>query len=387
MRRLHVTSTLVGIVLISISLSAQGQENSPLDSMLAPATDLEVPAGSVPLRLQRKPATIRTRRGPFGTRWQHNWESRLSRAVGQVQIEDWAGVTSFTQVGQILEYQSTSGERVTISKDGRAVRSTANGGSENFDAAGRLVERTYNKGSKVFLRYDAQGKLSRVEGSDGSFFIFTTDVAGRAIRVEGSTGEAVRYAYDNDNLTEVQINGGPLLRYGYNATGSLVRIEDPQTGVLDIAYDANERVTSYKWADGSQQRFEYDDAAKTRRIIAANGAVTATQENPGKRSTEVTDPRGHKTVVRFDEAGRPISVTGPTGASARLSYDPLGRILTSEDALGRSTRYEYAGDGAAVKAIIHADGTRQEFEYDSDNNLTAIKLGGKIISVLSLGRL
>ncbi|MBA3355002.1 MAG: hypothetical protein H0U18_03505 [Pyrinomonadaceae bacterium] len=66
-----------------------------------------------------------------------------------------------------------------------------------------------------------------------------------------------------------------------------------------------------------------------------------------------------------------------------MSYDSLGRIAAAEDALGRTTRYEYAGESSTVNAIILADGTRQEFEYDSENNLTGIKTGGKIVSALT----
>jgi RHS repeat-associated protein len=382
MRRFEITSTLtVIIILLSIPLCAYGQENSLLDSPLSLATDLEIPAGAVPLRLERRLATGRTERGPLGARWLHNWEARLSRAVGQVQIKDWAGLTTFSQVGQTGEYESASGERIVFTENRRGVRSRSTG-SDIFDEAGRLVERTYPRGSKVMLRYDAHGKLSRVEGSSGSFLSFTSDASGQVIRVEGSTGAAVRYAYDDDNLTEVQVNGGPLLRYGYNAKGLLVRIDDPQTGARDIAYDAKERPASYRWADGSQQRFEYDDAANTKRVIDPDGATTVTQEDPQKRRTEVTDPLGHKSVLQFDEAGRPVTVIGPTGASSRMSYDRLGRIAESHDALGRPTRYEYLGDSSTVKAMILADGTRQEFEYDGDQNLNAVKVGGKVVSVL-----
>ena len=109
-------------------------------------------------------------------------------------------------------------------------------------------------------------------------------------RVESSIGTTARYAYDRDDLIEVIVNGGAPLRYGYDAQGALTKIDDPKTGVLNIAYDAQGRETSYRWADGSEQRFEYDDAAKTRRVISADGAVTITREDAEKRRIEVTEP-------------------------------------------------------------------------------------------------
>ena len=383
MRRICASLILTLLTLASISLSVSGQEKSSLDPKLAVATDLEVPSGTVSLSLQRQIATKRSLRGPLGKGWRHNWESHLTRTAGRVQIDDWAGTTLFTQAGQTLQYVSASGDRITFTKDRRATRRTTNGIVETFDAAGRLVERAYSRGGKFSLRYDAQGRLMRVEGSGRTFLSFSTDPAGRATRVEGSSGAAVRYAYDKDDLTEAQINGGAPLRYAYDAKGALIKVEDPQTGDLEIAYDAKERVASYRLADGSQHRFEFDESTNTRRVIAPDGAVTTTHQDLQNRRTEVTDPLGHKSVIQFDDAGHPVSVTGPTGRLSRLGYDLKRRLVTSEDALGNTSRYEYFGDSSALKAILDGDGTRQEFEYDADKNLAAIRIDGKIVGALT----
>src|SRR3954469_17206299 len=99
------------IVLLSISnaVCVRAQDASAPDANLTSATDLRVPAGAISLALQRKPAPGRTTGGPLGARWRMNWEGRLSRAVRRIQIEDWAGTVSFTQVGQRLEFPSASG--------------------------------------------------------------------------------------------------------------------------------------------------------------------------------------------------------------------------------------------------------------------------------------
>jgi YD repeat-containing protein len=172
MKSLRAAPILIFLFVISISLSAEGQENTSLDPKLTSAADLAVPAGTISLQLQRKLETGRTQRGLLGIRWRLNWESHLSRAGRLVQIEDWAGIVSFTQVGQQPEYTNDSGERITFTKDGGAVRTRSNAGSEAFDTTGRLIERTYHHGNKVSLRYDAQGRLARVEGPAGSFLQF-----------------------------------------------------------------------------------------------------------------------------------------------------------------------------------------------------------------------
>jgi RHS repeat-associated protein len=382
MRTLFVPLSIL-LILISAFLSAHGQENSSLDAKLASPTDLAIPAGAMPLRLQRKLASTSLRRGPLGAHWRHNWESRLTRNARGIQIEDWAGITSFTQVGKGLAYEGRMGEKITLTKEGKAIRQAANGTSETFDAAGRLLERVYPRGIKISLRYNAQGKLLRVEGPGKATLSFVADASGHVGRVESSSGAEVRYTYNKDDLIEVRINGGAPLRYAYDAKGSLVKIDEPLTGSLEIAYDTMDRVTNYRRADGSEQKFEYDDATNSKRMIAPDGGATVTREDHEKRRTEVTDQLGNKSAVQFDEANRPVSITAPSGNPSRLSYGSSGRLETSEDPLGRVTRYEYAGDGSTVKTIVPPDGVRQEFEYDGDNNLTTIKIGDKIVSALS----
>ena len=380
MQQLTRVSFLIFLSIISIQRFAQAQQNRLLDPKLSVVTDLSVPAGAISLQLRRNLDNGRNQRGVLGTRWRCNWESRLSRDGQFVRIEDWSGIVSFTHAGQQSEYASPSGERITFDKDGQAFRTIVDGGTEVFDAGGRLIQRAYRHGNKIAIRYDAQDRISRVEGPGASFLQFTTDVDGRVVQVDASTGATVRYKYEKNDLVEAQVNGGLSMRYGYDAKGFLARIDHPQTGSIEIAYASQGRVSSYRRADGSNQRFEYDESNNTRRVIEANGATTFTQESPEKRRTEITDPLGNKSTIQFDEKGRPVTITGPTGASAKMSYDVSGRIAAAEDPLGNATRYEYAGASSAMKTVICADGSRQEFEYDADNKLIAARIGGKVVT-------
>ena len=162
-----------------------------------------------------------------------------------------------------------------------------------------------------------------------------------------------------------------------------MRIDDPYSGAVELAYDAKGRVVSRRWADGSQERFEYDDAANLQRRIDAAGGSTTTQWSPDGRQVEITDPLGHKSVIAYDVAGRPLAVTDPTGATARLTYDALGRTVAMEDPLGQVTRVEYVGESAQVQTVIRPDGTRQAWEYDGQGNLTAVKLGETTVAALT----
>ena len=61
----------------------------------------------------------------------------------------------------------------------------------------------------------------RSNGPKGSLLRFTADPEGRVLRVDTSTGATVQYTYGGEALTAVQVNGGPVLRYTYDAKGAL----------------------------------------------------------------------------------------------------------------------------------------------------------------------
>lgn len=343
-------------------------------------TDVAIPVGPITVEMSRTLDAERSERGLLGLRWRSNWESRLVRGPSQVVVDEASGPVAFAPASAGPGFVSPTGERVLFSADGRAVRTMADGGQERFDGQGRLIERDLRNGNTVALRYAPDGRLARIEGPRGSFLRFDTDGQGRLTRVDSSTGATVRYGYVRDDLTQVQVNGGPVIRYAHDASGLLVRMTDPLSGTVELAYDARRRVLSRRWADGSQERWEYDDAADRQRHIDPTGAITTTQWTQDRRRATVTGPLGHTTTMEYDGAGRLLSVTGPTGATARITYDGQGRTRSVQDPQGQVTRFEYVGESARIMAVNRPDGTRENFEYDSRGNLTARKLGSETLA-------
>ncbi len=343
-------------------------------------TDLVTPAGPISLEITRSLDPQRSDRGLLGTRWRLNWESRLFRYGELVVIEEGAGPIPFTRQGGKPEYVSSFGDRVVFEPDGRAVRTRLDESRDSFDAQGRLVERDLRDGDRVALRYGADGRLTRIDGPRGSFVRLATDPGGRVVRIETSVGKSVRYNYVGDDLVEVQVDAGPPVRYAYGAGGQLTRIEQPHTGTVELSYDAKGRVVGRRWADGAQERHEYDDAANTVRQIDPAGAVTAIRWSQDKQQAEITDALGHRSTIVWDAAGRLVSVTGATGATVRNRYDTLGRTVAVENPAGQSTRFEYVGDTSRLRTTIWPDGTRQMVEYDSRGNLTAVKVGSETVA-------
>jgi YD repeat-containing protein len=242
-----------------------------------------VQAGPVTLEIQRSLETRRRESGLLGTRWRLNWESRLLHAGPLVLIEE-AGVTvQFDSDGSGTGYKTASGDRVVFEKDGRATRTNPDGTKETFNAQGRLVVRDYRNGNRVVLHYGPEGRLAKIEGPRGSYFRFKTDNKDRVTLIESSTTATIRYAYSDNELSEARLPPRPPTRYSYYTGGELARIEDPQSGVVQFAYDYKGRVVSRSWADGSKERYEYDDAGSRLRYTDVLGAVTTTQWSQDKR--------------------------------------------------------------------------------------------------------
>jgi hypothetical protein len=153
----------------------------------AAATDLEVPAGTLTLRLERQSVSNQSRQGDLGTRWRHNWESRLTRAGDVAQLEEWTGDVEFVQIAGAADYESATGEHVSFDEDGSAMRTGGTGIVETFDAQGRLTQRIYRASSGnpgvVSLSRDASGRLTRVEAGAGAHLSFTSDGDGRVTQV------------------------------------------------------------------------------------------------------------------------------------------------------------------------------------------------------------
>ena len=346
-------------------------------------TDLVVPAGPVNLEWRRALIGQPGPEGLLGSAWRSNWDTRLLNAKPNFLIVDAASAVTFRPIAKGGAHVSATGERLTLGKDRRAVRTRNDGSKDMFDAQGRLIERDLRNGNKLVLRYAADGRLVRIDAPYANFLQIGTDPRGRVVSIDSSTGAAVRYAYDNDRLAEVRVNGGPSLRYAYADKGNLTRIDDPQTGAVQLAYDARGRVLSRRWADGAEERFEYDDAASRQRRVDPIGAVTVTQWRPEARRVDVTDALGSKVAIAFDGAGRPEAITGPTGETVKIVYDSLGRAAALHDPRGQVTRFEYVDSTRRLKTIARPDGTKESLVYDRQRNLTEIKLGAQTLAALA----
>ena len=346
------------------------------------AADLVVQAGPITLQVQRTLPLFKDRPGLLGTQWRlMNWESSLTHLESEIVVLDAAEAFIFERERGKDEFKNLFGERLVLNKDGSVDRIRLDGSKAIYDKQGRLFKREDKNGNEVFFSYGQEGRLAHIKGPRGGSLKFTTDDQGLVTLIEASSGDEVRYSYVNGELSEVEVNKGPSVKYNYNEKGNLIKIERPISGTVVLTYDTLGRVTSRRWADGSEEFYEYNDADNTFRHINPAGGIVSVWSSKDGRRKEITDPLGSKSVIEYNDTGNPVSITDPTGAASHFTYDRLGRTLTVKNPRGKITRFEHLGDTSLVKAITYPDGLKDVFEYDKNLNLTSIKEGKETLIV------
>ena len=240
----------------------------------------------------------------LGDRWRLNWKKKLTHFGNTITLNEESGILIFSKDKTHSEYISDSGEKIEIDTRDRAIRTKRDGTREIFDKMGRLIETDLRNGNKVLLHFNSDGRLSRIDGPKGQYFKIETDSSGHIIRVSTSSGSFIRYTYQAEKLTEVQVNEGPIQRYQYDEAGNLISIEEPLDGTTQLAYDPSGRVLSRTWADQTTERYEYEDSQYLVRHIDPEDSTTTTRWSFDYHRQEVIDPLNNKTITLFDSSGR-----------------------------------------------------------------------------------
>jgi RHS repeat-associated protein len=329
------------LIALCIVLTAAGAR-AQVTPFYSPTVDLEVETGSTVLVIQRVTPPTMLKGQPLGSRW------RLELA----------------------------GFGDPIALDGQPARTMASaaGFVDVTDARKRLTSRSDRRGNAVAIAYDGQGRVTTITGPKNAVFTFTRDRTGRVLSIRTPRGD-LAYGYTNDDLSTVTLNGGPPIRYAYGTTVGPSRVDDPETGPIDVSYDASGRVSAYRFADGSTARFEFDSRLNLQRATAPDGTMTTTHLGA---APETTDAGGHRWRMEWDAVRRTRSDIAPDGSLTRTTLGDGDRVMAIVDPIGRRTAYEYDAAGR-VTAIVHPGDRRQTFDYDSYGSLTAERLNGQVV--------
>lgn len=262
-------------------------------------------------------------------------------------------------VTEFTTYDAAGNPVETLDAHGGLTRRT-------YDAANRLIREVSAAGRTQTFDYDQAGRLRRmgvglsvpeqkptvgenVEWEEPTAWAYTTltyDAASRIISRTYPDGTTEHMTYDAlGRIVRVQ-HGSRTATYAYDRCSRLIRMSDNSTGTRRFIYDAAGQLVTAVDALGYRTHFEYDAAGQMVRILDATGQVT----------TYIYDAAGQLT--------RTVKGAGSTAEiTSTYTYDAAGRLL-SENNGERTRAYSYDYQGGGLLASLSVNGVcAAEYSY------------------------
>jgi YD repeat-containing protein len=279
----------------------------------------------------------------------HRTEMRYDAADRAVWMRDGAGfVTSieYNDRGLVTAQTQHAANAAGLAIGALPAANAADRRStQEYDAAGRVIQSTDARGVVTRNAYDAIGNLTQVlENATGLF---------------GSTARATRYEYDLANQRTVQTDASGLVtRFSYDKVYNLTeqRVENRfidtlngnvatvQLQITTWQHDLNNRVTDQIVDPAGlalHTAWRYDSLGNRVAEISPNGFAAAAGLAGASRQ-QVLD--SYTTRTWFDAAGRAVLTVDQNGFAKSAEYDAVGNLV-------RSTVHASALDMAQVAAL------------------------------------
>jgi RHS repeat-associated protein len=315
--------------------------------------------------------------GIFGPGWQHTYEQNLSfPEAGVIKLRRGNGrPIYFSDQDGDLRYDPTVPYALEswIQKqtDGSYVRYLRKGGSEAYDASGRLQRLTDAFGNETNLAYDGTGLLTTIAAPGGRALTLTY-TGGRVSTLSGPEGPIATYTYVSGQLSGVQYADVAASGYTFtydSATGAIATVSDLTGRVLEThTYDGSGRGQTSE-ISGGQEKFTLTYLPNQTQVTTVDGTTTYDFGTfwGQQRVTKVTGPcdscaDGSETQQwTYDHYGRVASYTDADGLLTTYTYDSTtGDLVSKTETKGaktRTTSYTYDASGRVLTVTAPDRGT------------------------------
>ena len=250
--------------------------------------------------------------------------------------------------------------------------------------------------------YDVFGNQLSV--SVGNMALSTNTYAPNNGKLTSSTygnGTSINYVYDNlDRIVSLRYNNNEqtAFNYTYNRFGSVSAITDTASGIAKIYdYDTVGRLISARTENGTNDVFRthytYDGLSRLDTLKYVYSTAAGTRYTHEYSATYGEDSRVNtfglngifSITPTFDGLGRQSSRVLKNGSGAQVEKEDYA-FLAGAGANNATTTLI----GSATYYGAGMTGTQYSYEYDANNNLTAIKKNGATLHTYtydSLGQL
>jgi len=240
-----------------------------------------------------------------------------------------------------------------------------------------------------FLGIETDQRLFRVTGAFPGY-------SGREIVLPGDDAStSYIFSLSGRHLqTRHALTGALLQRFGYDAGGRLVRIEDALGNAAVVERDVNGTATAIIGPNGERTALAIAASGELTAVIEPGGGRWELGYEPGGLLASLRDPNENEHRFFYDAVGRLRRDEDPAGGHQALTRQDTGSSSTvlRSTALGRTTRYvrERSGvypwprvisatlrtlpDGAQYQTFQQYDGIRRT--RDADGTIEAYRDGG-----------
>ena len=347
---LTTTSTTLG------QKSAAPYSDDPVNTATGNYTyahvDMKLPGKGLPFIFERSYNSQDIQDGPLGFGWTHNWNARasLDAASGAVTVRWGDGRTETWASDGAGGFTSQYGVFDTLLTNGDGTYSV-----KKKD----LTVWRFNTGKQLALVTDRNGNGITLNYS-GAVLAQIIDAAGRAMNL----------AHDaNNRITSITDPLGRIVSFAYDPAGNLVSALDRNSQATLYSYDADHQMLSATDPRGNVFVTNVYDNAK--RVVTSQRDAKAGQTtfvyNPANRQTTLTSALGNVTVHHYDEFLRMVRVDDARGYSELYHYDIGGSRDQVADRNANITLYEYDAKGNVTRKTDPV-GQVTSITYDANNN-------------------
>ena len=259
------------------------------------------------------------------------------------------------------------------------------------DADGRLASATDPLSRTTTFEYDSDARKTSTENAAGeitrqtwdarSSLISLTDGAGHVSkRVYDASGNRITLTNRNGNKWQFQFDGANRLTntitplgystaIGFNHQGLLASAKDQRNQITTYGYDAKGRQTSSTDPLGTISYFY--DANNNRTNVSANGLTNSWAYDAYNRVSSYKDAYGDVIQYKYDTGGNLTNLIYPGGKTVVYSYDSDNHLIQVKDWSGRLTSFGYDLDGRMTN-ITRPNGTYRTISYDAAGETTNV---------------
>ena len=248
-----------------------------------------------------------------------------------------------------------------------------------------LAQALYNESGAlvktVATSYDQEGEVLSTSGTTDAAQ-FTYDAAYRVLTAKDGNGGITAYSYDSvGNLAAEELPGGDTFTFpSYDPAHHLLQQVDANLVTTNYTYTSAGKLPYSIDAPSDPSvhaTFGYDTYGRLNSVVDANGVRTASYDDAGNVTGEVTTYSGipaQTIAYGFFPDGTRASMTTPAGTFT-YDYDATGRPASVTNPYSETTLWTYTDRGDMLKQT-QSNGATASYAHNPLGLVTNVNLGG-----------